>query len=317
MLSWKVHMQLNFYQIPVEAVEILLAQEVNVYFYDKATNQRDIVDQESLTLQLETCRKKAPAYFQIAIQDIKFIQDTDLVMEIAEINKDLLLYVDRFNSRQEKYQSFFKSECLYLVELSNAFKSNDFLPLASLIQADLANDPQDISVFASTISDCLEKVLRRDSNLSRMLCFSYCCFRHMKYDDRSLLYDFLGAVLFKDLGLSQNQSHDIFQENEIYDKHPYYSLFLLKKLPIELTQKCYFFILDHHEAQDGSGFPKQKMGSHYHPLCDVLKTTEKIFFKDLTISGYLSEMQRIKDNSSVINAALIDCLRITCSYLAG
>ena len=139
----------------------------------------------------------------------------------------------------------------------------------------------------------------------------------MKYDDRSLLYDFLGAVLFKDLGLSQNQSHDIFQENEIYDKHPYYSLFLLKKLPIELTQKCYFFILDHHEAQDGSGFPKQKMGSHYHPLCDVLKTTEKIFFKDLTISGYMSEMQRIKDNSSVINAALIDCLRITCSYLAG
>jgi hypothetical protein len=310
-------MQLNFYRVPQEAVEILLNQNLNVYLYDKASEQRQIVDQESLSSQLELCRNQAAAYFQIAVQDIKFIEDTDLVMEIAEINKDLLLYVDRFNSRQEKYHSFFQAECLYLVELSKAFKSNDFIPLANLIQADLANDPQDISVFASTISDCLEKVLRRDSNLSRMLCFSYCCFRHMKYDDRSLLYDFLGAVLFKDLGLSQNQSHDIFQENEIYDKHPYYSLFLLKKLPIELTQTCYFFILDHHEAQDGSGFPKQKMGSHYHPLCDVLKTTEKIFVKDLTISGYLSEMQKIKDNPSVINTALIDCLRITCSYLAG
>ena len=310
-------MQLNFYQIPIEAVEILLTQNMNVYFYDKATKQREIVDQESLASQLELCRNNAPTYFQIAIQDIKFIEDTDLVIEIGEINKDLLLYVDRFNSRQEKYQSFLQLECLYLVELSKAFKSNDFLPLANLIQADLANDPQDISVFASTISDCLEKVLRRDSNLSRMLCFSYCCFRHMKYDNRDLLYDFLGAVLFKDLGLSQNQSQDIFQKNEIYDKHPYYSLFLLKKLPIELTQTCYFFILDHHEAQDGTGFPKQKMGTHYHPLCDVLKTTENIFVKDLSTSDYLTEMQRIKEQTLVINSALIDCLRITCSYLAG
>jgi hypothetical protein len=309
-------MQLNFYQIPIEAVEILLTQNVTIYFYDKASKQREMVDQESFTFQLEMCRNKAPTYFQIAVQDIKFIEDTDLVIEIGEINKDLMLYVDRFNLRLEKYQSFLQGECLYLLELSKAFKTNDFLPLANLIQADLANDPQDISVFASTISDCLEKVLRRDSNLSRMLCFSYCCFKHMKYDDRELLYDFLGAVLFKDLGLSQNQSQDIFQKNEIYDKHPYYSLFLLKKLPIELTQTCYFFILDHHEAQDGTGFPKQKMGTHYHPLCDVLKTTENIFVKDLSTSEYLTEMQRIKEQPLVINSALIDCLRITCSYLA-
>jgi hypothetical protein len=310
-------MQLNFYQIPIEAVEILLTQNLNVYFYDKASKQRQIVDHESLTSQLEMCGSQAGAYFQISIPDIKFIEDTDLVIEIGEINKELMLYVDRFNSRQEKYHSFLKVDCLYLVELSKAFKGNDFLPLANLIQADFANDPQDISVFASTISDCLEKVLRRDSNLSRMLCFSYCCFMHMKYQDRGLLYDYLGAVLFKDLGLSQNQSQDIFQKNEIYDKHPYYSLFLLKKLPIELTQTCYFFILDHHEAQDGSGFPKQKMGTHYHQLCDVLKTTENIFLKDLSTTGYLAEMNRIKENPQVINTALLDCLRITCSYLAG
>jgi hypothetical protein len=137
----------------------------------------------------------------------------------------------------------------------------------------------------------------------------------MDFKDRSLLYDFLGAVMFKDLGLSQNQSKDIFEKNDIYFKHPYYSLFLLKKLPIELTQTCYFFILDHHESQDGTGFPKQKMGTHYHPLCDILKTTESLFLMNLTTAGYRSEMLKLRERTDVLNGALVDCLRITCSYL--
>jgi hypothetical protein len=200
-------------------------------------------------------------------------------------------------------------------ELGNAFKANDFLPLANLIQAELSIDPQDISIFASTISDCLEKILRRDSNLCRMLCFSYCFFKHMDFRDRSLLYDFMGAVILKDLGLSQNQSKNIFEQNEIYHKHPYYSLFLLKKLPVELTQTCYFFILDHHESQDGSGFPKQKMGTHYHPLCDVLKTSERLFLMNSNLAGYKSEMLKLRERGDVLNSGVLDGLRLTCSYL--
>jgi hypothetical protein len=292
-----------------------LAQNLNIYYYDIGLQERQIVDSESLSIQLELAAKPSMGHFQIVINDIKFIQDSDLILEIAEFNKELLHYVDRFNLRKEKYQNFHLLEWNYLLELSKAFKTDDFLPLANIIQADISNDEQNISVFASTISDCLEKVLRRDSNLSRMLCFSYCCFKHMDFKDRSLLYDFLGAVMFKDLGLSQNQSKDIFEKNDIYFKHPYYSLFLLKKLPIELTQTCYFFILDHHESQDGTGFPKQKMGTHYHPLCDILKTTESLFLMNLTTAGYRSEMLKLRERTDVLNGALVDCLRITCSYL--
>ena len=308
-------MQLSFYQLPMKYAEILLAQNVNVYFYDNAIQERQIVGIESLPNQLELSHTPSNGYFQILIKDINFIQDSDVVIEIAEHNKELLHYVDRFNLRREKYQAFYRPEWKHLPELGNAFKANDFLPLANLIQAELSIDPQDISIFASTISDCLEKILRRDSNLCRMLCFSYCFFGHMGFTDRSLLYDFMGAVVLKDLGLSQNQSKNIFEQNEIYHKHPYYSLFLLKKLPVELTQTCYFFILDHHESQDGTGFPKQKMGTHYHPLCDVLKTSERLFLMNSNLAGYKSEMLRLREREDVLNSAILDCLRITCSYL--
>ena len=315
MLPWKVHMQLSFYQLPKKYAEILLAQNVNVYFYDNAMQERQIVRNETLLDQLELSSTPSNGYFQILIGDIKFILDSEVVIDIAEQNKELLHYVDRFNLRREKYQASYQSEWNHLRELSNAFKANDFLPLANLIQAELSIDPQNISVFASTISDCLEKILRRDSCLCRMLCFSYCVFWHMDFKDRSLLYDFLGAVVLKDLGLSQNQSKNIFEQNEIYHKHPYYSLFLLKKLPVELTQTCYFFILDHHESQDGTGFPKQKMGTHYHPLCDVLKISEELFLMNSDLAGYKSEMLKLSERGDVLNSAILDCLRITCSYL--
>ncbi len=189
-------MQLSFYQLPMKYAEILLEQNVNVYFYDNAIKERQIVGNESLPNQLELSltpsngvgNESLPnqlelsltpsnGYFQILIKDINFIQDSDIVFGIAEYNKQLLHYVDRFNLRREKYQAFYRPEWMHLPELGNAFMANDFLPLANLIQADLSIDPQDISIFASTISDCLEKILRRDSNLCRMLCFSYCFFK--------------------------------------------------------------------------------------------------------------------------------------------
>ena len=308
-------MQLNFYQLPVKCAEKLFDGIVSIYFYDKLTQERQMLDSESWPSRLEQILTASTGHFQILIEDIQFIQDSALASEITEFNKETLLYVERFNLRKEKYQDSYHRDWNYLSELGNAFKADDFLPLANIIQAEIAHDPQDISVFASTVSDCLEKVLRRDSNLTRMLCFSYCCYRHMDYKDRGLLYDFLGAALFKDIGLSQNKAKDIFEKNEIYYKHSYYSLFLLKKLPIELTQTCYLFILDHHESQDGSGFPKQKMGTHYHPLCDVLKTTEALFLMNSTKAGYKSEMLKLRNRGDVINEALLDCLRITCSYL--
>jgi hypothetical protein len=316
-LPRSVLMQLSFYQIPTKLTDILLAQNINVYFYDISADERQIVDSESLPTQMELTFFPPRGHFQILISDIDLIQDSSQVIDIIEYNRELLLYVDRFNSRLEKYKTFYRPQWNYLLELSNAIKTGEFLSLACTIQADISHDPQNISIFASTISDCLEKVLRRDSNLSRMLCFSYCCFKHMAFTDRSLLYDFLGAVMFKDLGLSQNQSKNIFEKNTIYFKHPYYSLFLLKKLPIELTQTCYFFILDHHESQDGTGFPKQKMGTHYHSLCDVLKTTENLFLHNSTKYGYKSELLKLKERGDVLNDAFVDCLRIICSYLTG
>lgn len=308
-------MQLNFYRISTSNARVLFEQSLNVFFYDTKENRRTIVEATSIVEQLE--KAKLGGHFQIRVQDIKFVLDEEMVLEIALKNKETLLYIDRHKLRHETYLPFYKKEWPALVELSKAIKTNDFKQLLGFIQADLANDLQDINTFATTVSDCLEKVLRRDSNLSRMICFSYCCFKHLKYTDRALLFDFLGAVILKDLGLSQNRDGAMLEKNDIYFKHPYYSLFLIKKLPIELPQRCYFFILDHHESNDGSGFPRQKTAAFYHPLCDTLKVSENLFLTCKTTNEFQTSMKNMMNHNLIINNSLTECLSVICSYLAS
>lgn len=308
-------MQLNFYRISPSIAQTLFDQELDLFFYDINEKKRIFAEASNFSELMEI--SKSRGYFQLKVEDIKFIIDPEIVLEVAHDNKNILSYIDRHHLRQATYLPFYRPDWLPLVELSNAFKSNDFKLLLGLIQADLAYDHQDISSFATTISDCLEKVLRRDSNLSRMICFSYCCFKQMQYLDRALLFDFLGAVILKDLGLSQNKHGAFLEKNEIYFKHPYYSLFLLKKLPIELPQQCYFFILDHHESNDGSGFPRQKTDNFYHPLCDTLKASEIIFLNGASTIEYQNSMKNFLNQKMIINSALLECLSTTCSYLTS
>ena len=312
-------MELNFYRVPSDLCVTLIKKGFDLYFYDLREKARSPLSGDDLNELIRIAKNPGVGHFQILIEDFKKITDQELIEKIAEENKELLLSIDRYEERILKYSIFYKKDWNHLLKLSKAFKANDFLPLAHLIQADLSLDPQNLSVFASSVSDTLEKILRRDSCLSRMICFSYCCYQDLGYDDRHLLYDLLGAILLKDIGLSQNRAQDIFSKNEIFFKHPYYSLFLIKKLPFELTQQCYLFILDHHEKQDGSGFPRQKTGEFFHPLCDVLKSSEWIFFEKEKLPEYKRALKEISDQSksgNLINQSIGASIGLLYSYLS-
>jgi hypothetical protein len=312
-------MELTFYRIPLEICKEVLELNSTLFYFDFEEKVRYPVLKDEFLEYREKAKRNKESYFQILTRDFPLIMDNDLILKIIEENQSQILGLERFLARKDKYAAFYKADWNYLIELKNAFKSNDFLNLAFLIQADLANDPQDINIFASSISETLEKILRRDSVLSRMICFAYCLYREMKYEDRALLYDLCGAVLFKDLGLSQNKAKDIFAKNEIYFKHPYYSLFLIKKLPFTITDQCYYFILDHHELINGEGFPRKKTGDFFHPLCDLLKVLEWIFFEKSKISEYkrvLSGILERSRNGEFLNPSLVASLSVLLSYLS-
>jgi len=312
-------MELTFYRIPLEICKDVLELDATLFYFDFEEKVRYPVLKDEFLEYREKAKRNKESYFQILTRDFPLIMDNDLILKIIEENQSQILGLERFLARKDKYAAFYKADWNYLIELKNAFKSNDFLNLAFLIQADLGNDPQDISIFASSISETLEKILRRDSVLSRMICFTYCLYREMKYEDRALLYDLFGAVLFKDLGLSQNKAKDIFAKNEIYFKHPYYSLFLIKKLPFTISDQCYYFILDHHELINGEGFPRKKTGDFFHPLCDLLKVLEWIFFEKSKISEYkrvLSGILERSRNGEFLNPSLVACLSVLLSYLS-
>jgi hypothetical protein len=312
-------MELTFYRIPIDISKDVLELGATLFYFDADEKARYPVLSENYLEYRELAKRNKESYLQILVKDFPLILENDLILRIIEENQPQILALERFISRKSKYEAFYRPEWNYLSELSNAFKTNDFLPLTQIIQADLAYDPQDLSVFASSVSETLEKILRRDSVLSRMICFAYCLFREMKYEDRALLYDMLGAILFKDLGLSQNKAKDIFAKNEIYFKHPYYSLFLLKKLPFSISEQCYYLILDHHEMINGEGFPRKKTGDFFHPLCDLLKVLEWVFFEKSKISEYkrvLSGIVERSRNGDFINPSLVACLSVVLSQMS-
>jgi hypothetical protein len=312
-------MELTFYRIPIDISKDVLELGATLFYFDAVEKARYPVLSENYLEYRELTKRNKESYFQILVKDFPLILENDLILKIIEENQPQILALERFMARKSKYEAFYRPEWNYLSELSSAFKTNDFLSLTQIIQADLAYDPQDLSVFASSVSETLEKILRRDSVLSRMICFAYCLFREMKYEDRALLYDMLGAVLFKDLGLSQNKAKDIFAKNEIYFKHPYYSLFLLKKLPFSISEQCYYLILDHHEMINGEGFPRKKTGDFFHSLCDLLKVLEWLFFEKSKLSEYkrvLSGIVERSRNGDFINPSLVACLSVVLSQMS-
>jgi hypothetical protein len=208
-------MELIFFKFPVDLIDDWIKTRKDLYFYDGELKKRLNVKDHDLRDLMFKAKRETGSYFQILAKDYQKVTDSDLIVAIAEQNRDFLQALDRYEERKDKYKKFFKTEWNYLLELSQAMKKNDFLPILNLIQADLAHDPQTISVFASSVSETLEKLLRRDSALSRMIAFNYCCFKDLGYEDRGTLYDLLGAVILKDLGLSQNRAQDIFKKNDM------------------------------------------------------------------------------------------------------
>jgi hypothetical protein len=301
-------MELNFYRIPISQLEQIDINEISVFYYNTTDKARSYVSALNNN-------ENSEGYYQILVKDMPQLSP-GLQQEILTHNQDILDYLQKFTQRNKTYSPFMKENWVPLIELRQAFQDNDFNLLMGIIQSELALDPQDISSYATTISDGLEKLLRRDSKISRMVCFSYCIYKMLKYEDRELLYDFLGALIFKDLGLSQNNPNNIWDKNDLYFKHPYYTLFLLKKMPIELSKRTYFFILDHHENQDGTGFSRQKVGAHYHPLCDVLKVSEHIFSGKKSTEEYKHILRGvIQGEKLTLTQATHDCLSSIASAL--
>jgi hypothetical protein len=310
---WEVCMQLNFYNIKIQWIDSVKSiQDLELFFYDRNTLERKTVSETNFD-ELKEIAQSNPSscYFQLKYQDLNKITDHDLVFNIASDHRMVLQYIDRFNDRVMKYQGYYQERWQHILILRKAMSEDNFLPLANLIQADLAMLEQNISTFATTISDLLEKILRRDSILTRSLCFSYCLFHKLGYQDLALLYDLLGATMLKDLGLTQNPHDKTYEKNEIYHKHTYYTLFLLKKIPFDLSPNCKLLIADHHEAQDGTGFPRGKKGDFYHPLCDVLKVSELIFTTNES-KNYFKVAQELLSHSkrSSLHPSLISVLQI-------
>lgn len=128
------------------------------------------------------------------------------------------------------------------------------------------------------------------------------------------------AGLFHDLGLSavpheiQLKEPHLWNEEErkIFERHPEYSLNLIKEKKVVLPQGVQAMILQHHEHIDGKGYPRQLSGHKFREDAQLLAVADR--FDELTQvksgqkrSSPLEAIQQIQ-SENVVSSHIIDRL---------
>lgn len=138
------------------------------------------------------------------------------------------------------------------------------------------------------------------------------------------------AGLLHDVGKSQlppevlNKSHLLSPaEQELFQTHTTLGYELVSKLP-GISKSILAGILDHHERDDGSGYPKQLLAEDIHPYAKIIAIAD-IFDEELIVnyenpdalSPYIS-LEKVWDELYRLNAkAVITFIQNMMNYLSG
>ncbi len=162
--------------------------------------------------------------------------------------------------------------------LSASSQSGDFLPIIRRARLEIMAFSPRVSPCVSLASYLAESLLKEDNHTNRIVALSYYMAKNLDMRDESTLGDLVCAAFLSHIGLTQL---DLFysqnaclnfspkQKNK-YQKHPGLSHHLIRKSKVELNERVLKIIEDHHERDDGRGYPRGIMGSALEPLSLIL-----------------------------------------------
>jgi len=162
-----------------------------------------------------------------------------------------------------------------------------------------------IETFTHTANDIVDNVSATGNVIDQLYNLPQCddyTFRHsvnvsaiaaliatwLKYPPESVSAIALSGLLH-DVGKSQlppeilNKTHLLAPKDyELYKTHTTLGYDLVKKIP-DIAQSVFFGVADHHEREDGSGYPKRLTSKNIHPYAKIIAVAD-LFDEALTIN---------------------------------
>ncbi|WP_372654845.1 HD-GYP domain-containing protein [Halobacteriovorax sp.] len=204
-----------------------------------------------------------------------------------------------------KEQVDISGEVKFKEEFLNAVKNDDYSSMIERVRMETETFSVRVSHTVSLAIYLSETLLIEDSFVNRIVAVSYYLAKNCDMKDEETLGDLICAAFFSHIGMTQldyNLGHKPQieynkTEKKEYRKHPNLSHHLLNKSEVDLSNRCMNIIFQHHERNDGSGFPMYKKGEHIDQLSLILGAVSHIFeYSEGKVTGTKTDMKTIIRN---------------------
>ncbi len=240
-------------------------------------------------------------HVELKEEDIPSLQKNNNTTEInTEVTETKQNISTNDTDNEEKKETFTLSS-----ELEKCIITSNYLPLIDKAREEIILFPQTVSHTVSLAAYLASKLLISDNLTNRICAVSYFLAKNSNIKSYAALGDLICAALLHHLGHTQldhrfvisNQLELGEEDRKSYQKHPGLTQHLLKKCGINLSDRTMRIILEHHERNDGRGYPNSKKGLHIEPLALLLGAVSHIFeYSSGRITGQASSIQSVLQN---------------------
>ncbi len=269
-----------FYYINSEILQEI--KNVDIFTFDPRTKRRDLFlsKDESLTDDLiarATHLFEKEVRFQLYNKSLNSLEEKTQA-KIKALNSEQLELESIQRQRNELAIENLDESFNIMRELRNVVRTDDFSTLRGRAQNEFLLIPLFQSEYISSASNFLLKLFERDTQTLKEVGFCYFFAKMLKVHNWEELIDIMMACIFKDIGLTQIPYGKIRSfEDESYQKHTMYTIYVLKKAGLNLSDSAKRYILEHHEQINGQGFPRGKTEAHIAPYSQLISLVDQVF----------------------------------------
>jgi len=293
---------LQFFTITLEMLQKKKIFSFDIYLFNPGTEQHFIFLSANSPLtssRLTQIKKYLENKHELRVemkQQAKFLSCFEMKFEeVPSLFAPVKELQEAKSLRQKRLEQSSSMTTFHLrPEFRKAMVFNDFMPLIERVKNEIMAFSPTISSTVSLATTMAEKLFGHDNLINRITAVSYFLAQKIAGEDQQALSEIFLAGLFHHIGLTRlpiellrqaHQKHNSIAQKQ-YRKHVVLAHHLLKKSQIEISDRCYTIIIEHHERSNSDGYPMGKPAAKLDILGQILGAVSQIFeFSNGDVTG--------------------------------